>query len=100
MVGLVVELAEQGIPTMLEASRRGGHLWVHFTEPTPAHVVRAWLLPYALALGVEDIYKKCEELKQSGVKVVREPGPMAHGTTVIAFIEDPDGYKIELIDRL
>ena len=39
------------------------------------------------------------ELKQKGVKVVREPGPMKHGTTVIAFIEDPDGYKIEFIQK-
>jgi lactoylglutathione lyase len=50
-----------------------------------------------LALGMEDIYQVCEDLKQAGAKVVREPGPMKHGTTHIAFIEDPDGYKIELI---
>ena len=52
-----------------------------------------------LALSVDDIYKSCSELKRQGVKVTREPGPMAHGTTVIAFIEDPTGYKIELIQR-
>lgn len=52
-----------------------------------------------LAIGVPDAYKACEELKKKGVKVVREAGPMAHGTTVIAFIEDPNGYKIELIER-
>ncbi len=52
-----------------------------------------------LAVGVPDAYKVCEELKKKGVKVVREAGPMAHGTTVIAFIEDPNGYKIELIER-
>ena len=50
-----------------------------------------------LALKVEDIYGLCESLKADGVNVAREPGPMKHGTTVIAFIEDPDGYKIELI---
>jgi lactoylglutathione lyase len=50
-----------------------------------------------IALGVEDIYGTCEAIKQRGGKVTREPGPMKHGTTVIAFIEDPDGYKIELI---
>lgn len=50
-----------------------------------------------LALGMDDIYSVCEELKAAGAKVVREPGPMKHGTTHIAFIEDPDGYKIELI---
>ncbi|MGC2854293.1 lactoylglutathione lyase [Novispirillum sp. DQ9] len=52
-----------------------------------------------LALGVEDIYGTCEALRADGVKITREPGPMKHGTTVIAFIEDPDGYKVELIER-
>ena len=52
-----------------------------------------------LAIGVPDAYKACEELKRKGVKVVREPGPMKHGSTVIAFIEDPSGYKIELIQQ-
>src|SRR5438105_7222710 len=46
---LAMELAAQGLPTILEASRRGGHLWVHLVEPTPAALVRVWLLPYALA---------------------------------------------------
>ena len=52
-----------------------------------------------IALEVNDIYKKCEELENSGVSVIRKPGPMQHGTTLIAFIEDPDGYKIELIQK-
>lgn len=51
-----------------------------------------------LALGVENIYKTCDELRQKGVRIVREPGPMKHGGSEIAFIEDPNGYKIELID--
>lgn len=51
-----------------------------------------------IAIGVSDIYKTCEEIKRRGGKVVREPGPMKHGTTVIAFVEDPDGYKLELIE--
>src|SRR6266566_1277416 len=51
LVGLAAELGQGGIPTLLEVSRRGGHLWVHLAEPTAAHLVRAWLLPYALALG-------------------------------------------------
>ncbi len=51
-----------------------------------------------IALGVDDIYATCDELKRRGGKVTREPGPMQHGTTVIAFVEDPDGYKIELIE--
>ncbi|MBD2311344.1 lactoylglutathione lyase [Desertifilum sp. FACHB-1129] len=50
-----------------------------------------------IALGVDDIYGTCEEIKARGGKVVREPGPMKHGSTVIAFVEDPDGYKVELI---
>lgn len=50
-----------------------------------------------LAIGVPDIYGTCERLEKEGVKITRAPGPMKHGSTVIAFIEDPDGYKIELI---
>lgn len=50
-----------------------------------------------IALGVDDIYQTCGKIKELGGKVVREPGPMKHGTTVIAFVEDPNGYKIELI---
>jgi lactoylglutathione lyase len=52
-----------------------------------------------IALATADIYKTCEQVKAKGGKVVREPGPMKHGTTVIAFIEDPNGYKIELIEE-
>jgi lactoylglutathione lyase len=52
-----------------------------------------------LALGVPDIYATCETLRNAGVPILREPGPVKFGTTVIAFIEDPDGYKIELIER-
>ncbi len=52
-----------------------------------------------IALGTGDIYGTCAKLKSHGVKITREPGPMKHGTTVIAFIEDPNGYKIELIQR-
>jgi lactoylglutathione lyase len=51
-----------------------------------------------IALGVDGIHALCDALRSQGVKVVREPGPMKHGSTVIAFLEDPDGYKIELID--
>lgn len=51
-----------------------------------------------LAIGVPDIYATCEALEKEGVTISRAPGPMKHGTTVIAFIEDPDGYKIELIE--
>ena len=51
-----------------------------------------------LALGVEDIYQTCDELRANGAKIVRQPGPMKHGGTEIAFIEDPNGYKIELIN--
>jgi lactoylglutathione lyase len=52
-----------------------------------------------IALEVEDAYAACDEIRKRGGKVVREAGPMKHGTTVIAFVEDPDGYKIELIQR-
>ncbi len=50
-----------------------------------------------LAIGVEDIYKTCNDVKAKGGKVVREPGEMKHGGSIIAFIEDPNGYKIEFI---
>ena len=52
-----------------------------------------------IAIAVPDIYKTCERLAEEGVKIPRPPGPMAHGGSVIAFVEDPDGYKIELIER-
>ena len=52
-----------------------------------------------LALATPDIYATCERLAAEGVKIPRPPGPMKHGGSVIAFIEDPDGYKIELIQR-
>lgn len=52
-----------------------------------------------IAIGHEDIYKLCDDIKRAGGKVTREPGPMSHGGSVIAFVADPDGYKIELIQR-
>jgi lactoylglutathione lyase len=52
-----------------------------------------------LAVGVPDVYKTCERLAAAGVKIPRPAGPMAHGGSVIAFIEDPDGYRIELVER-
>ena len=52
-----------------------------------------------VAIGVPDIYGTCEKLEAAGASIPRPPGPMMHGTTVIAFVDDPDGYKIELIER-
>eukprot|EP00761_Pharyngomonas_kirbyi_P012138 gb/GECH01012165.1/.p1 GENE.gb/GECH01012165.1/~~gb/GECH01012165.1/.p1 ORF type:complete len:133 (+),score=36.06 gb/GECH01012165.1/:1-399(+) len=52
-----------------------------------------------IAIGVEDAYKTCEEIKNRGGKIVREAGPMKGGKTVIAFAEDPDGYKVEIIQE-
>ena len=52
-----------------------------------------------LAIGVPDIYQTCEGLDKLGVEIPRLPGPMKHGTTVIAFVKDPDGYMIELIEK-
>jgi lactoylglutathione lyase len=52
-----------------------------------------------IAIEVEDAYRACEDVKTRGGKIVREAGPMKHGLTVIAFVEDPDGYKIELIQK-
>ena len=52
-----------------------------------------------IAIEVDDANKTCEKIKSLGGKVIREAGPMMHGTTVIAFIEDPNGYKVELIEK-
>ncbi|ARU31922.1 lactoylglutathione lyase [Sulfuriferula sp. AH1] len=52
-----------------------------------------------IAIEVDDVYATCEQIKRLGGKVVREAGPMKHGTTIIAFVADPDGYKIELIGK-
>lgn len=52
-----------------------------------------------IALGVDDIYATCDRIRAAGGKITREPGPMKHGTTVIAFVQDPDGYKVELIEE-
>ena len=52
-----------------------------------------------LAVGMPDVYGACERMRGQGVNITREPGPVKFGTTVIAFVEDPDGYKVELIQR-
>ena len=78
------------------------------TDSTVIELTHNWdqAEPYALgtafghlAIGVPDVYKACEKLGAEGVKIPRPAGPMAHGGSVIAFIEDPDGYRIELIQR-
>jgi lactoylglutathione lyase len=50
-----------------------------------------------VAIGTDDIHATCERIRAAGGKIVREPGPMKHGTSIIAFVEDPNGYRIELI---
>jgi lactoylglutathione lyase len=50
-----------------------------------------------IAIEVPDVYKACELIRSKGGKIVREPGPMKHGKTVLAFVEDPDGYRVELL---
>jgi len=52
-----------------------------------------------IAIEVDDVYAACETIRAQGGNVVREPGPMKHGTTVLAFVEDPDGYMIELLGK-
>jgi lactoylglutathione lyase len=52
-----------------------------------------------IAIGVADIHGVCEQIRAKGGQVTREPGPMKNGTTVIAFVEDPDGYRVELIEQ-
>ena len=68
---------------------------VTLESPSPGTPVN---LPGHIALGVPDVYKACDEVKARGGRVVREAGPMKGGKTVIAFVEDPDGYKIELVE--
>ncbi len=50
-----------------------------------------------VALAVNDVYAACDRIREKGGKITREPGPMKHGSTILAFVEDPDGYKIELL---
>ncbi len=52
-----------------------------------------------IAIATDDIHACCQDIESRGGRVVRPPGPMRHGRTVIAFVEDPDGYRIELIER-
>ncbi len=52
-----------------------------------------------VALGVDDIHAACARIRATGGLITREPGPMKHGSTVIAFVQDPDGYKVELIEQ-
>jgi len=52
-----------------------------------------------IAIEVNNIYEVCEKIKEMEGKIIREPGPMKHGSTIIAFVEDPDKYKIELIQK-
>lgn len=50
-----------------------------------------------IAIEVDDVYAACDQIKSRGGQIIREPGPMKHGSTILAFVEDPDGYKIELL---
>ncbi|MYM63183.1 lactoylglutathione lyase [Pseudomaricurvus sp. HS19] len=50
-----------------------------------------------IAIEVDDVYAACDKIRAAGGKVVREPGPMMHGSTILAFVEDPDGYRVELL---
>lgn len=52
-----------------------------------------------IAIAVDDVYAACEKIRRNGGKIVREAGPMKHGATILAFAEDPDGYKIELLSE-
>lgn len=52
-----------------------------------------------IAIAVDDVYKACDKIRQAGGVISREPGPMKHGNTVLAFCKDPDGYAIELLEE-
>tara|TARA_B100001939_G_C16915219_1_gene606586 strand:+ start:1143 stop:1541 length:399 start_codon:yes stop_codon:yes gene_type:complete len=71
-------------------------LTYNWEQEKPYNIGDAW---GHIAIGVKGIYNLCKKLEDDGVNVVRKPGPMKHGTTVIAFIKDPDGYSIELIEK-
>jgi lactoylglutathione lyase len=78
-------------------NRHGAVLELTHNWDTPAYEIGTGF--GHVAIEVADAYAACAEIKARGGKVVREAGPMKHGTTVIAFVEDPDGYKIELIQK-
>lgn len=52
-----------------------------------------------IAIAVDDVYAACERIRAMGGKIIREPGPMKHGATILAFVQDPDNYKIELLEE-
>ena len=79
-----------------ESSAAVLELTYNWDQPGPYNLGNAF---GHLAVGMPDVYKACADLKAAGGKVTREAGPVQHGTTVIAFVEDPDGYKIELVQR-
>jgi len=79
-----------------ETSHTVVELTFNWGQETPYGLGDAW---GHLAIGVPDIYAACARLAEAGVPIPRPPGPMKHGTTVIAFVEDPDGRKVELIER-
>jgi len=83
-----VGYGEEGPNTVLELTYNWDHEEPYEMGAAYGHI----------ALGVHDIYKVCEKLEADGVKIPRPPGPVKFGTTHIAFVEDPDGYKIELVD--
>ncbi len=103
-----------GMRVLRRSDFEGGRFTLAFlgygeeSETTVLELTHNWdqKEPYALgdayghiAIGVPDIYGICERLEADGINIPRPPGPMKHGSTVIAFVEDPDGYKIELIER-
>ncbi len=84
-----VGFGEQPADTLIE-------LTYNWDREAPYEIGDSW---GHLAIGVDDIYATCTALAAAGVPIPRPPGPVKHGTTVIAFAEDPDGRKIELIQR-
>ena len=79
-----------------EASSSVIELTYNWDQPGPYQLGNAF---GHLAVGMPDVYKACADIKAAGGNVTREAGPVQHGTTVIAFVEDPDGYKVELVQR-
>ncbi len=80
-----------------EESHPAIELTYNWDQETPYELGNGW---GHVALEVPDVYGTCEKLAEAGATITRPPGPMKHGTRIIAFVEDPDGYKVELLQPL
>ena len=85
--------------TFAELQAQFRSIWPTVTLRSIGDVERTVVVVHSISFGVPDVKAACDKVRAAGGKVTREPGPVKFGTTMIAFVEDPDGYKIELIER-